>query len=717
MVGTSKVLTVSYGTFSCTLEGFDDAFETMKAIAEYFRDLAANDRFFGAEPPTPDPEMLARIAEREIARRVDAHQNNGQIVLRAAESDLAAPMPTPEPAAEPVVASDGAAEPDTAPRAVGTTSPERTPGPPAAQTVAEDAVAEEAVAEEAEVVTTDKTAPAGKTVADAEAAEAEPQATKTRTPAAQAIMPEQAAPEPAAASQPLAESVVAEPVEAEPVEVEDSVAARLRRIRSVVAQSPVSQGDDYIEDEHAQDFLSRTAAELDAALSAEDETASEADDALAGLAERLQEEAAAERDARGESSAHHAATEQKTRRPDATDAREGTDATAEEPDQEALLAQILADASPVEQSDTPPPVEEPLLAQEQETEAEIEATSKPPMRAHAVKMKRSEFEAAIAAGEFEEEEDGAKGDFDLTAEIDKEDEFEDEDEAILSPEDEAELLRELAAVEAELQRDARPETAPEQRHAPTPAPAPASGARPAATTPGRERLQSAQPEPEAERIFEEADTRFEAPDTSQRRKTIQHLRAAVAATRAEQSAGGQLARETDDTAYRSDLAKVMRPRRPQAPAGEGARTARRPVEERLAPLKLVAEQRVDTPRPTVRPRRISAAPTTGEAETGASDTGQHGSFSDFARKIGATTLAELLEAAAAYMADVEGREQFSRPMLMGKLKEAAREEFSREDGLRSFGYLLRQGKLQKLKGGRFTVTEQTEFRAEARRVG
>jgi hypothetical protein len=205
------------------------------------------------------------------------------------------------------------------------------------------------------------------------------------------------------------------------------------------------------------------------------------------------------------------------------------------------------------------------------------------------------------------------------------------------------------------------------------------------------------------------------PESNPRRGALAHLRAAVAATRAD----GKLARtgpaETEVQAYREDLADVVRPRRPDT---GGPRTPR-PEEPRPAPLKLVAEQRVDVPDAApeaaapVRPRRVARAESEAPRTTGT----ESGGFQAFAEAQGARDLPELLEAAAAYLSFVEGQAHFSRPQLMRTVRESGAAEFSREDGLRHFGRLIRTGKIEKLRGGRFTVSGDIAYRPDDRAAG
>ncbi len=168
----------------------------------------------------------------------------------------------------------------------------------------------------------------------------------------------------------------------------------------------------------------------------------------------------------------------------------------------------------------------------------------------------------------------------------------------------------------------------------------------------------------------------------------------------------------EQSQYRDDLAQVVRPRRAEAPEDQPRATRPEPVREVTTPLVLVSEQRVDGE--DVAPRRVASEPFDPEREAEA-----NGGFKAFAEKMGATELPDLLEAAAAYSAFVEGQREFSRPQLMRRVAhfEPGGETFTREAGLRSFGQLLRQGKIQKLKRGQFTITEDTRFNPEARIAG
>ena len=66
MVSSSKILTVSYGTFSCTAEGFDDPLAVVKDTTQFFRGVVGEDRFFGAEPPQFDPELATELMREQL---------------------------------------------------------------------------------------------------------------------------------------------------------------------------------------------------------------------------------------------------------------------------------------------------------------------------------------------------------------------------------------------------------------------------------------------------------------------------------------------------------------------------------------------------------------------------------------------------------------------------------------------------------------------------
>ncbi|MDF1856239.1 hypothetical protein [Pseudooceanicola sp.] len=800
MVESNKILTVSYGTFSCTLEGFDDAFDTMKAIAEYFRDLAADDRYFGAEPPTPDAEMLARIAERSTARRVEAHASQDGVVLRsgaamtapaaaiAAAPVAADPVAEPAPVAEPVVAeAEVDADPefadDTADISAAiddTIASDQADAEAAALIAAEAEAAELAAAIAAEKAAAEATAELEAEAdvaadedafeADYDAAEdhddedevAEVEADHLTEEQADDLADEFAEDLDEDDFEDLAEAAVEAPevdlIAEEPVadDADDSILSKLRRIRAVVSRSrsaaPVM---DYEEDQHAEELAAN--ADVDMTELHEATVSDAADDFVAESDADEYEEVEASVDALEE----HA--ESLTEAFAAAD-EDDIEATGEAYEDEGALGEV------------------------------IEETTIATGWARVVKVKRADLEAAVASDITEEDHDDRRPVSSLTpeqeadlqselaaleAEIDADAAFEDGDLSVAEavseeaafeeddlPEEELAFAEDdLAEDEIEDDHEAYAEDEDEDAEwvealaAPSTPAAPEmhedeardegddslftdddefdgddegndslfseGEAAPAAPVGGRAKLAASASPNDMDRILKETNNQLGETEGTRRRSAIAHLRAAVAATKAEKQAGSDLNPIDEDStdAYRQDLAQVVRPRRPR-PSG----TPLRRSEDKPAPLRLVAEQRVDMENQhsdPVRPRRVSIADLIRqEAEsdesnfaTAEASAAPNEGFAAFIEEAGASELGEVLEAAAAYLAFVEGREQFSRPQLMSRVREAAPEDYSREDALRAFGTLLRDGKIRKVKGGRFTASDRISYRPDQRAVG
>jgi pilus assembly protein FimV len=689
MSDPNKILTVSYGTFSCTLEAFDDPFTAMKAIAEYFRDLAAEDRYFGAEPPTPDAETLHRITEDAINRRVEARISETGLIMRPRDA---------KPAGQDAVIS----------KEIVSATVDDIPAPQP-EKIEEVGIVDEVPTMDATAEVEAKEAPVTDTV--------EPE---TNTEPADVDFSD------------LAEVI--------PFHAADSVATKLARIRSVVADDDADEDEyflaEYSEDQHADDS--------DVAISVTDEVTDEVTDTIL-------EDATAELT----DSPTPQATENETVPETADDTSDDMMASLSAvmsgqvaqdvatSTQEDIVDEAPEDAAEdlaEDLSDDVTETIEPSVVEAVETVAVAADDLIDEPRRPLVEVLRGAASAQVEDADDGTDEDAADNLDEVEDSVlldDASDETPTETaenttaaEEVLDPEAERQLQADLAEIEAdrETQRSER-----EARR---------NQLQPKTTT---------NAEADVSRLFDATDSRLSTQETSRRRANIEHLKAAVAAREAESELGETDTADSDITAeYREDLARVMRPRRVQK--GDEGRNSRR-SSARQAPLMLVSELRVDrdealTAPPPVRPRLVrnggnlalapealdyddedltaeatfDEAPTppapmvlqeqvsvVASADTSALATDDVEEFIQFLDLHGVDGLPDLMEAAAAYMTNHPDYSVLSRPELLDLVGSAMEDDYTREDGLRAFGVLLREEVIVKIRRGQFRLTRKSRF--------
>lgn len=632
MVTSNKILTVSYGTFSCTLEGFDDPFTTLQMVAEYFRKLAAEDRYFGGIPRTPDTETLKQIARNATSTDVDADVSESGIVLRQSNA----------------------------------------PAPEQDDTVETGADAEMIDKETVAAITT---------LADPDSAEIDTQ-TLFRSRRHQTAAVATKAPAPVKPVAPVAAKAAA-PVDKN---IKQSVEATLAAIRQNVEKaesgSDIAASDEDTSDSFEDDGYEVLEEGVDLLADATEDDADDAQDLTPLILEAA----------------------------DQSDDDAADDSLFDmDVEPAAALGREEAKADPVSKITNDPFFATPIKVK---TETAAQAPKQQPKAAEPVSVDKPQQPVQMPAlAPVENSILTAAEEAELAADL----------EAAMLEEDPADTVDTEAATRRE-QRRLRAESL-------------------------RNNDDLEREEQALERLLVTTQSKMDKPEQQRRINALDQLKAAVAATEADkkirlQEVASRDEPEIDEAAadlasYREDL------RRAQSQARLSGRTGAAGLRAAPAPLILVSEQRIADParaRDTERaePRR-EVAESDGNlalkrdlhiAERSDSDDDRNSgqirgipadafseatTFADFAERIGAVEMVDLLEAAAAYTSIIEGQSRFSRAQAMSKIaKIVPGDAFTKEAGLRAFGKLLREGKILRVQDGQFAISKASRFSIASR---
>jgi|GEM_PF-4389627 len=77
-----RILSVSYGSFSVKLEGFDDPFAIMRRVTEYFRSVTSVDPSFGQKPLIEDLGVLEAMETAIFSDEITLDQEGSTLTLR-----------------------------------------------------------------------------------------------------------------------------------------------------------------------------------------------------------------------------------------------------------------------------------------------------------------------------------------------------------------------------------------------------------------------------------------------------------------------------------------------------------------------------------------------------------------------------------------------------------------------------------------------------------